>query len=283
MALDSGIPPTPEPRDRGYWLVFGAIFSLLTFGLLLAAFYLPEISCDRWTLLRYVLPVFSGVAAGAFIGAINAKGSINQFTVAATGGFAVWLISLLVVGVPDRCKLVNISHFELFDSTRTIGSPGNKFPVTLETTKTTYDLGGDPSEFALFFGAAISNINVESEGRIDLDIEVLGLAQNDKPIWAERDHYGLLNDWRRLSIPNKFTPDLVQKKLGVDNITGKFLLVWTVECFTAKQLIDWDGRIRIKVTDHKQRAGETTEYLSIAKRPPQLNTTSSCAECAGRT
>jgi hypothetical protein len=111
-----------------YWSVFGTIFSILIFGLVVAAFFSPDSSCDRWTLLRYVLPVFTGIAAGSFAGAISAQGSVNQLAVAATGGFAVWFISLLVVGVPDRCRVVNITHFRDFDNAEAEGPPGKKLP-----------------------------------------------------------------------------------------------------------------------------------------------------------
>jgi hypothetical protein len=282
MSSPEGVHPPHRMLDQKYWLVFGAIFSVMIFGLLVAAFYLPDISCDRWTLLRYVLPVFVGVAAGAFVGAINAQGSINQFAVAATGGFAVWLISLVVVGVPDRCRFVNISHFKLIDSTRTTGLAGNKYPVSLDQMVSTYDLS-EPSEFVFFFGAAISNINVEPENKIDLDVEVVGLDNDKKPVWTESDHYGSLNAWREGGIATKFTPEEVQRKLGVENAAGKFLLVWAIECRTAKELTEWSGKIRIRVTDHGRGHGETTESLSIAKRPPQSTTTSSCAACADRT
>lgn len=142
--------------DR-YWLAFGCLWTILIFVLLALAFYGPENSCDRWTLLRYVLPIFCGMAAGSFGGAISARTSINQLAVVAGGGFAVWLISLLVIGEPGRCQYVRITNFQLFDNSKTIGAPGNKLPIDLKPMTYTYDVS-DPRRFVFFFGAVISNI-----------------------------------------------------------------------------------------------------------------------------
>ena len=264
-------PPGQNQVPSRYWLAFGAIFSILIFGLLVAAFFSPDSSCDRWTLLRFVLPVFTGVAAGSFTGAINARGNVSQFAVAAGGGFAVWLISLLVIGVPDRCKVVNITHFRDFENAEAEGPPGTKWPKSLKPKQGLYDIS-NPDKFIFLFGVVISNIYIGAWRDIDLDVNVVGLGEHNEVVWSEPDHYDSLDIWRDKAIARTFTPAAIEAAMGVGDTSreGSFVLFWAVGCRTAKELAKWTGAMRIEVTDHGQRVGRVKTYLQLDKKDPQV-------------
>jgi hypothetical protein len=226
-----------------------------------------------------VLPVFAGITAGAFVGAISAQGNVNQLAVAATGGFAVWLITLVVIGVPDRCKVINISHFRTIENTKKEGPLGNQLPTTLDVKDGPYDVNG--SDFVLFIGAVISNIYTGPNNEIDLDVEVDGLDKDNKIVWKEPDHYDSLVAWHDVGIARKFTPHRVEMALGENDVLsqGKFILVWAIECFDPKELYQWSGAVKIKVTDHHTRSQEILRYLSLDPKSPQLASNSQCSLC----
>jgi hypothetical protein len=264
--------------EQRYWLLFGALFSIVTIGFLVVAFRLPEISCDRWKLLQFILPVFTGIAAGAFVGAITANGSINGLTIAAAGGFAVWLISLTFIGPPDRCRVVQVSVLRLIENRGATGEPGKRYPASLDKKEGAYD-ASNAEDFAFFVAASIDNISSTADGSVDLDVEVVGLKADGSPAWSEPDHFSSFNDWKNLDLVKKFTPAETEKKLGIADSTGKFVLVWSIECFTPEQLIDWTGHFTIKVTDHQQRHGEGRGFASVSLRPSSSVPTSSCTTC----
>ena len=139
-----------RPLNQKYWLTFGAVFSFMIFVLVMVTFFAPENSCDRWTILRFVLPIFSGIAAGAFVGAITAQGSVYQLAVAATGGFAVWLITLLLVGVPPRCQEARLLNFRPIETANAVKENGKWLPVNLNRKSGPYDFS-DVSRSPYFF------------------------------------------------------------------------------------------------------------------------------------
>jgi hypothetical protein len=277
----SEIPPVPPRQlDQKYWLIFGAVFSAFIFGVFLYAFLLPEVSCDQWTLLRFVMPIFVGIAAGAFVGGISANGSVNQLAIAATGGFAVWLISLLVIGPPSRCNIVRISNFVPIENANATGTAGKKYPSSPIRKEGSYDMS-DPSEFVLFVGFAVSNFSIEGGDKVELTVRVEGLNDKREVVWAEPETIDSLRSWQDQDLVKKLTVPAVEKALGISDSRGKYIVLWAIECFNAKQLTDWSGEIRITATDNGQRAGEVTKVLSIAKRPSEGSvTTLKCAACA---
>src|SRR5271166_4627792 len=258
--------PRPDPQSVQYWLGFGAIFSILIFGLLIAAFLAPENTCDQWTLLRYVLPIFSGIAAGSFVGAISAQGHLHQLAVAATGGFAVWLITLVVVGVPERCKVPIISNFTSFENTSKEGAPGSQLPKTLDRKSGAYDT--TQNDFAIFLAARIGNIYTGPRGMIDINVEVDGLDENQNVVWAEKDHFDNLDDWKNLDIAKKFTPEELVRRIGSHDTYGQFVMNWVIECFKNKELADWNGNVIVKVVDNKGEHKDT-DYKTATKAVEQ--------------
>jgi hypothetical protein len=267
-------PAGNTASNTKYWVGFGAVFSLMAFILLLVAFFAPENSCDRWTLLRYVLPIFSGIAAGAFAGAIAAQGSIGQIAVAATGGFAVYIISLVAIGVPPRCQTAQISHYMEIDNTDPVGERRIRLPRALTKKRDTYDLT-DADNFVMFVGAVIDNVYTIGRN-VDLEVEVAGLDANKNKVWREPEHVTSLDSWRSGLIAERFGAEAIERALGVGDTSheGKFILIWGIECRTVEELAAWTGAIQISVKDNKMgeatqnvKPKEVIEFAQIGARP----------------
>lgn len=76
------------------------LFSLVIFW---RAFNAPNLTRSHWILLRWLLPLTSGCAAGALTGAltVESSGLIPGTVVTGTGGLAVWFISLFIFKPPE--------------------------------------------------------------------------------------------------------------------------------------------------------------------------------------
>lgn len=237
-----------------YWLGFGGFFSLLIFALIVVAFMAPENSCDRWTLLRYILPLFCGIAAGAFVGAISAKGNVNQLVVSATGGFAVWLITLLAVGVPDRCKEVKLSHFAFFENTEVMGDPGDKTLTKLLRKEGVFEVPSKIENFVFFVGAVGGNLHwAGGSGEIELEIEIKGLNRDGGAAWTTSKIYRALGAG---DIPSKFSAATIENAYRYPGLLhakdeGKIGFVMAIECFEPQEFNDWTGAIEVRAHDHK--------------------------------
>jgi hypothetical protein len=267
-----------DRHERLYWLIFGAIFSVMSFGLIIIAFISGDGSCDRWTVLRYVLPIFPAIAAGSFAGAMSANGGLNSQKVAATGGFAVWLISLLAIGVPSRCSEASINHFRLFENSDTIGNPGNQLPRSLKLKGGTYDVS-NATKFVFFFGVVISNIYMAAGRVIDLQVKVAGLADDGHEAWNNLVHYDSLDSWRNTDLAKKFPTDIEQFEVGDAPHDNEFILALAVECMTPAQLADWNGAVLIEVTDHHRQPVRAERFLSLAPKPPQSASIEPASTC----
>lgn len=259
------------------------MFAAAAFILLLVAFFAPENSCDRWTLLKFILPLFSGVAAGAFTGAITAQGSMGQLVVAATGGFAVYLISLLAVGEPRRCEVPKIANFQRIENQDAEGEPKKRVPHALIPKPDPYDITHN-EDFVLFLGAVISNVYTVDKD-VDFTITVAGLDANDKIAWIEREHVQKIDSWKRDGkIVKRWKPEEIQKLFGVSDDAGKYIMLWGIECFSEKELGNWSGKTEITVQDNKMVQSQSgpvariTEYLPIGARLAKagLSGTSNC-------
>jgi hypothetical protein len=67
------------------------------------AFSFEYLSPSRHFLLMWLLPIASGFACGCFSGSLKVSGPVGSFLIAATGGFAVWLLSYyLLPAIPDQ-------------------------------------------------------------------------------------------------------------------------------------------------------------------------------------
>jgi hypothetical protein len=91
------IPTTQgiEPR----FFVVGIILLLSAVGMAFWGFGTRDLSQDQRWILRWLFPLASGFGAGAFTGSISAKGRRLTYglLVTATGGFAVWLLTYLIL------------------------------------------------------------------------------------------------------------------------------------------------------------------------------------------
>ena len=89
------------PSRQVSWPWFG-LGCLLTVAALIAFFWgfaIGDLTPSRRFLLMWLLPLTSGFACGCFVGSLKVSGPIGSLTAAATGGFAVWLLSNLLL--PD--------------------------------------------------------------------------------------------------------------------------------------------------------------------------------------
>jgi hypothetical protein len=146
------------PVQSRFWLWFGTGYALVAVAVFLITFLSSENSCDRWTLLRFMLPMFSGIAAGAFAGSLSTQGPINQIAFVATGGFGVWLLTLLLVPIPDRCNHPIVTSFRAIenDATNKEGTRGQQIPKELKEKSGVYD--SSKPDLALFLTAVVDNI-----------------------------------------------------------------------------------------------------------------------------
>jgi hypothetical protein len=90
-------PPVNWP-----WFIIGCVLLLVAIVAFFWAFKLGKLTEGQHFLLMWILPLSSGFAAGSFMGSLQASGPIGQLTVAATGGFAVWLLSYKLLPKPSR-------------------------------------------------------------------------------------------------------------------------------------------------------------------------------------
>jgi hypothetical protein len=259
-----------KPLNQKYWLAFGGVFATAIFALIVIAFMAGENSCDRWNLLRVVIPVFSGIAAGAFVGAITVQGQTSQFFVAATGGFGVWLISLYAIDVvPERCKLPRVSEIKLFDVEAPVGERGRRLPKTLATLKGTIPVD-DHEKFALFMGAVINNLYWGDDRKIHLKVEIAGM-NGENVAWREAATYRSFDYWRGGGWESRHTASRIEAALGLGDTSrngwyhGNFVAVWTIECRTPKELKEWDGWVRITVQDHEKKPVVARTYVPLNK------------------
>ncbi len=87
-----------QHTDKKYFVV-GCVLSVFVAGLVTWAFALGTLTPDQRTIMRVLLSLFSGFAAGSFVGAftVKARGLIPGVAATATGGFGVWLLTAFVM------------------------------------------------------------------------------------------------------------------------------------------------------------------------------------------
>lgn len=88
--------PATRSIEWRYFIV-GCIFGFVTIGLAVWGFSLDEMKPHQYWILRWAMPFAGAFASGSFSGAIVTGGKKFWWglAVAATGGFAVWLLSNL--------------------------------------------------------------------------------------------------------------------------------------------------------------------------------------------
>lgn len=71
----------------------GALAGAVALGLVVWSFVLGTLTPEQKVILRWALPIASGLAAGAFGGSMRIEGQWRKFGVAAGAGFGVWLLT----------------------------------------------------------------------------------------------------------------------------------------------------------------------------------------------
>jgi hypothetical protein len=93
---------SPDKQVNWPWFIIGCIFLLAALVAFFWGFSFEYLSPSRRFLLMWLLPLASGFGCGCFAGSLNLSGPIGSLAVAATGGFAVWLLSFyLLPKIPD--------------------------------------------------------------------------------------------------------------------------------------------------------------------------------------
>jgi hypothetical protein len=86
------------------WFIIGCVLLVAAIVAFFWAFALGNFTRSQYFLLMWLLPLSSGFAAGCFIGSLKATGPIGQIAVTATGGFAVWFLSFLLLPKPVKIE-----------------------------------------------------------------------------------------------------------------------------------------------------------------------------------
>jgi len=86
------------------WFILGCFLLLVAVVAFFWGFALGELTPARRFLLMWILPLASAFACGCFSGAMSASGPLGTLTIAATGGFAVWLLSYFLLPNPEPSK-----------------------------------------------------------------------------------------------------------------------------------------------------------------------------------
>lgn len=108
-----------------HWFILGCVFVLAAFIMVFWAFAIGDISPGRRFLLIWLLPLVSGFACGFFAGSLKVSGPVGTLAIAATGGFAVWLLSYyLLVRLPTDAPQLPVPMptpaFEIIDNATTV-------------------------------------------------------------------------------------------------------------------------------------------------------------------
>jgi hypothetical protein len=91
------------------WFIVGSVLLVVAIVAFFWGFALGNLTPSQHFLLMWLLPLSSGFAAGCFVGSLKATGPIGQIAVTATGGFAVWFLSFLLLPKPVKIEKVQDS------------------------------------------------------------------------------------------------------------------------------------------------------------------------------
>jgi predicted permease len=83
------------------WFIIGCVLLLVAIVAFFWAFAIRNLTEGQHFLLMWILPLSSGFGVGCFAGSLKATGPVGAFTVTATGGFAVWLLSYYLLPKPS--------------------------------------------------------------------------------------------------------------------------------------------------------------------------------------
>jgi hypothetical protein len=75
------------------WFIVGCVLLASALCAFFWAFSMEHLSPSRRFLLMWLLPLASAFGCGSFAGSMKLTGPVGKLTVAATSGFAVWILS----------------------------------------------------------------------------------------------------------------------------------------------------------------------------------------------
>lgn len=124
---------TPEPLPTAThdhkinwpWFILGCVLLAAALVAFFWAFSLDYLSPSRRFLLMWLLPLASGFGCGCFAGSLKVSGPLGNLAIAATGGFAVWILShFLLPKIPDTPPAAAAESPALGQASRASTSPG---------------------------------------------------------------------------------------------------------------------------------------------------------------
>jgi hypothetical protein len=92
------------------FFIIGIVLLVSALGLSIWGFILGDLTSDQRRILQWILPLASGFGAGSFTGSIWVKGNrlIPGLATAATGGFAIWLLTLVLLPSASEYQTVSV-------------------------------------------------------------------------------------------------------------------------------------------------------------------------------
>ncbi len=164
----------PEPNNREVsWpgFVIGCILLIAALIAFFWAFWLGHLSPDQRSLLMWLLPLASGFGCGAFAGSLRVSGPVGSLAVAATGGFAVWLLSyyLLPKVTEPPSPQLKISSFQFLDEREVQTDGENRVMGSLKPRTSRGFEYSKPEDLLIPFAFYVSGVKRDGD-RIDLAV-----------------------------------------------------------------------------------------------------------------
>lgn len=186
------------------WPLFivGCVSLAVAVGLAIWAFSLRHLTDDQYLILLWALPVASGFVAGSFTGIMRVTGPWKEIAFGAVGGFAVWLITLLVLPGPSAStQSLGISRFDFYDERHT-SSDGLNVALTniSQRSNRDYDVKS-ANDLKIAFGFVVKGFSVQSGRSIQLRIRI-AILNNKRETLVEDDleTYDDLSEWTQRPI-----------------------------------------------------------------------------------
>jgi hypothetical protein len=248
------------------WFIFGSLLSAAGFFLTFWAFALSEITASQKALLLFVLPLVAGFACGCFSGSIKGQGAFVNFTVAATGGFAVWLMSysMLVRGfdLPAQHAL-EIRGFQFLDSGELqVDGPNRTMRSLKPVTRNSFDFDRI-EDFKVPFAFCVFGVKREGSD-INLEVSIQICDAHGNVLYSDTaQHYYKFGQWRNQPGAKKLGPqkvlaffDLDEDQVQNDGVIPFHLLISEL---ALEQLPRGRGILRICASDNFQHVHRVYE------------------------
>jgi hypothetical protein len=264
-----------EDKDKGQrlnWPIFilGVVFLLAAFAFAFYGFQQQILTCDqRKILLKWALPIATAIASGCFTGSISVNGNLEKgLKVGAIGGFAVWLISFLLL--TPQCSDPNpkpntlrVSQFNFLVESSVESDGINTVLSKLERRSSRDYKIKSPANLRIAFGLVIEGFTIKDGRSTKIRINASVTDENGKELASSPvETFDTITEWR--DVPTA-------KKIGAENVIDAFSLsksavnsgqamptIILLENFAEKEIPNRSGFVRIQVKD--ELSNQTVTY-----------------------